>query len=167
MTYTRDMSLSIRENILRYIAESFKEIRSGVDGYATTWGPNVIRRPVAGDDLKRPSDTLEIIDSTEETKPFIHKVVEKKFQVILTFYHKMRGDEDKQASSVLNRILVDVQRQMYLNSYNQFGGMGLTADERASEFDVDGSGDSIIHGVSVWEIVYRHRADDPRKLKGE
>jgi hypothetical protein len=167
VTFVRDHSLSVRENILRYVSESFSDVRAGEDGYTTTWGQKIIRRPFVVDDLGRALDVLEIVDSREERRPEVNKSTDKMLLVNLTFYHKIVPNEKSNSSSVLNRILVDVQRRMHAISSEQFGGLAITADEVGSEFDVDGSGDSIVNGISVWSIHYRHLAADPRRLKGE
>ena len=158
---------TVRERIMDHLHSRFLAIEDGADGHIITW--NTVERRILTDEEQRMGDALSLLDVSEQKDAEIgHSRVQ--LQVITEFWIKLNlGDNPSQ---MLNRIMGDVQRTM-LSDVNSIVSTSplceLTIDirELRNEFDVDSSGDFLVGGMVVWEVLYRHKYADPTKLPGE
>jgi hypothetical protein len=161
MSWTRDTTRSLRDNIIENIVDRFVSMQKNVDEYSTTWN-SVTRSPLPDSVSQIPDTAISIMDFRERKNPVIgafepNLVLHAEFAIRLKV-----GDI---ASVELNRVMVDIQRVMMSDIYS--GGLSLNIVEVSSELDIQGPGDRLVGGIITWEVLYRHKHDDPRKLRGE
>lgn len=152
-----DSTVSRRELIMSYLETAFKRMRSGVDGYTTTW--NIVeRRPLTKEEVASVGNALAIFDTAEV------KVQEIGFDrcsltVELEFFYCLKmGDKP---SKELNRMLLDIQRKMREDVTS--GGLSINVSEERNELDLLGPADRVVAGVVEFTILYRHVINDPRQ----
>jgi hypothetical protein len=163
MPFIRDTDASIRENILEFLKVRFEDLAEGSGGYTETWN-TVTRRPLRAVEMDAGS-SLAIFDTNERAVPEIQYTL-KTLEVAIEFYIVARiGSDEDQNSTELNRLLTDIQRAM--RSDITCGGLCHNSVETRSEFDLDGPGERLVGGITFWNISYRHKENDPRKLLGE
>jgi hypothetical protein len=148
---------SMREQIMEHLATRFKNVRSGADGYTTTWN-TVARRPIAVTEIKM-GNVLGVFDVSEVKTPDM-QFTRSAMRVMVEFFYVMQmGDEP---STELNRMLLDVQRTMLSDIY--CGGLSLNTVEIRNELDIDGPADRVVAGVAEFQVLYRHNVHDPRRM---
>lgn len=163
MSWTRDTTLSIRENILCHLQDRFQQVVEGVDGYNVTWS-QVIRRPITKPEALT-APTLCLIEGQERNEAEIGAT-----RCTLTLYTEFWTPLGVGGNpfTELNRLMADVQRCMRKDVYCGGTPSGLTLNivKVADDLDVQASS-SVVGGIVIWEVQYRHAADDPRKKRGE
>lgn len=163
MTWTRDTTLSIRENIMQHLLDRFSSVEEGVDGYTQTWAA-VLRSPITKPEALT-GPTLCLIEGQERNEAEIHST-----RCSLTLYTEfwMPLPVGANPYSELNRLMADVQRCMRSDIYCGGTPSGLTLNivKTGDDLDVQASS-SVVGGIVIWEVQYRHAVDDPRKKRGE
>ena len=163
MTFVRDTDASIRENILGFIKDLFEGQSEGFNGYTETWN-TVVRRPLTATEMDAGA-SMAIFDTNERNTPEIGHSL-KTLEVGIEFFLVTKyGSDNDQNSSELNRLLTDIQRAIRVDI--QMSGLAINSVETRSEFDLDGPGERLVGGITFWNITYRHKENDPRKLLGE
>jgi hypothetical protein len=152
-----DSTVSRRERIMAYLETIFRQMRSGVNDYTTTWNI-VARRPLSKEEVSAVGNALTIFDVAEVKEQEIgydrcSLTVELEF-----FYCLKMGDKP---SSELNRMLLDIQRKMREDVTS--GGLSINVSEERNELDLLGPADRVVAGVVEFTILYRHVINDPRQ----
>ena len=163
MTWVRDTNLSIRENIVQHLLDRYRAMEEGVDGYTQTW-VNVLREPITKpESLVGP--TLALIEGSERNEAEVGAT-----RCTLTLYTEfwLPLKVGANAFAELNRLMSDVQRCMRSDIYCGGTPSGLTLNivKVGDDLDVQASS-SVVGGIVIWEVQYRHASDDPRKKRGE
>lgn len=160
MSWTRDPALSLRENIAEYWRWKLERIEPGVDGYLIGFD-SVVRAP-----LTKPEHLLRaaagVIDFREEKRAEIGYYL---CTLFLNIEFCVATPLGEQPASALNRALLDIQRCFFSDQTS--GGLAYDVREVMSEIQPDSDEDRLGLGVVQFQILYRHRIDDPRKLVGE
>ena len=159
MPFERDITVSMRENIAEYYRVLFDE-QDVVPPYTTEFFR--IERAAIPEAEKINGPTLAIYDHSERKEP---EIGSDRVKLTLTFEFSYPMKEGDKASTELNRILLDVQRLVRSDIY--CGGLTLNVVEIGSDFDIEGTGDSIVGGIVQFEVLYRHKILDPSKKRGE
>lgn len=163
MSWERDTERSIRDNIIEHLLDRFRNVEAGNDEYTVTWA-FVSREPLEKPELIS-GYTLSLIEGAETNDAEIGATRCK-----LTLYTEFAiplaiGDI---ATVELNRVMTDIQRCMRSDIYcgGPTSGLTLNIVKVGDDLDVQASG-SVVGGIVIWEVQYRHAVDDPRKKRGE
>ena len=157
--------LPIRERILRQIVINLEKVQEGDDEHVLTW--NVVTRDPWEDVEQLMSNTIGVFDLGEQSNDeqgFVRKIME----VATEFWLKpMVGDD---VASLINVVMGDVNRTMRADP-TLIVDVGppvcqLAVDLVEIRSEVELERRDLIGSVIVWNIIYRHDQDDPRKLYG-
>ena len=157
--------LPIRERILQQIVINLEKVQEGNDEHVLTW--NVITRDPWEDIEQLTSDTIGVFDMTEQS--FDEQgFVRKRLEVVTEFWLKPKLGDDN--AELINVVMGDVNRTMRADP-TLITDPGppvcqLAVDLVEVSSEVDLGREDLIGGVIVWNIIYRHDQDDPRKLYG-
>lgn len=152
---------TVRSRIMRHLLDRFTTCRAGVDGRHITWGA-VSDTPFSEKEAQFAPERIALIDVRERKRPEVgysrcELTVNAEFHATLA-----KGDKPNE---IANQVLGEVQAVMLSDIY--CGGLTLDIVEVGNELEVEGSNDTSVSGIVFWEILYRHKAGDPRKLVGE
>lgn len=159
------MTVSIRERILRQIKLEFVNVQKGVDEHVITW--NTIEREAIDDTEQELGDAVGITEGTESNTDEL-QTVRKTLEVFTEFWVRTQLGDDK--SELANSVLTDVIRTLRGNPRLIEDGtvdcqLAIDTVEVRNELDLET--EDLIGGVVVWNVVYRHDQDDPRKRGGQ
>jgi hypothetical protein len=160
MPWVRDLNASLRENICAHIADRLASIQAGVGQYTHTFNL-VTRAPIT-----KPEATVDV--SVAVLDPRESKSREVGYQrcvmtLVTEFYIRLKlGDVPR---TEINVVMLDIYRSIMADQ--TCSGLTISITETGNEVDVDGPSDGLVSGVLVWEILYRHQINDPRKKVGE
>ena len=158
--------LPIRERILRQIVINLEKVQEGDDEHVLTW--NVITRDPWEDIEQLTSDTIGVFDMAEQSfdeQGFIRK----RLEVATEFWLKPKVGDDN--AELINVVMGDVNRTMrkdptlITDPGPPVCQLAIDLVEVSSEVDL--GREDLIGGVIIWNFIYRHDQDDPRKLYGQ
>jgi len=157
------MTDTIRERILTQIKTDFLKVQKGVDEHVLTW--NTVVREAVIDSEQQAGNALGITEGTETNDDEI-QTTRKTLEVFTEFWIRpMLGDEN---SIYANDVLGDVIRTVRGNPTVIEDGtdcqLAIDTVEVRNELDLET--DDLIGGVVVFNVVFRHDQDDPRKRGG-
>ena len=158
--------LPIRERILRTIETNLAAMQEGEDEHVITW--NTITRNPWEDIEQQMGDTIGIFDLSE-TSSDEQGYVRKTMEVATEFWIRPKlGDND---ASEINIVMADVNRVMRADTTfivdvgPPVCQLAIDLVEVRSEIDLER--EDLVGGVIIWNILYRHDQDDPRKIFGQ
>ncbi len=144
--------LPIRERILQKIEANLTAMQEGEDEHVITW--NTITRNPWEDIEQQMGDTIGIFDLSETSSDEIG-FVRKTMEVATEFWIRPKlGDND---ASEINIVMADVNRVMRADTT-----FIVDPGPPVCQLAVD-----LVGGVIIWNILYRHDQDDPRKIFGQ
>ena len=159
MAYTRDPSLSLRDNICEFLKDAFEQELS-LNGKPFFF-ESVLRAPLPKTD-KLIGNVLSIMDVRERKTEEIG-AMRCHLSVVMEFSIKtFMGDN---IASELDKIITLVQQVARRDI--TAGGLSLNIVESGSELDLEGPDDRTAGGVVFWDVQYRHKVGDPTKHRGE
>ena len=159
-TWTRDPTRSIRDNILEHLKARFAEVNPGAPGYddfAVAW--EWVERAPLPEENKLTGPSISILDPRERQTALMNTLQVNALLVAIEFAVVFQLGDDP--SRALNDALTEVRRLVMADP--QIGGLAINLVEKSSELDIDGLSDKVGHGITLWEVTYRSRIDDPRK----
>ncbi len=157
------MPATIRERILAQIKTDFLKVQKGVDEHVITW--NVVERSGIDDTEQQMSGAIGITEGTEQSDDEL-QTVRKTLELFTEFWIRPMLGDDK--SVFANDVLGDVQRTIRGNPTVIEDGTGcqLAIDTKEVRNELDLETEDLIGGVVIWNVVFRHDQDDPRKRNG-
>lgn len=156
--------ISVREDIMEYLVAVFQGVAPGVvvgeQTYSTAFDA-VSRFPFRGQDQLMNCE-ISIIDLKEKKKQVM--LYQDCFLMVTTeFRYRLQLGDDPLTEA--NRVLSDIQLAM--RSDITCDAKSLNVTELSNELDPEHGGIHIVGGIAFWEIRYRHRWDDPRRMVGQ
>lgn len=151
---------TMRVRIMDHLLARFTACEAGEDGRYITW--NTVSDCPLTNTEQLIGNAVGLYEGRERKKAevgFYRSTLElqTEFKVKLAL-----GDKP---GRVANAVLGEIQSIMLSDIY--CGGLSLDIVEVGNELDVDGPNDQTVAGIVFWEIIYRHKAGDPRKTQGE
>ena len=147
---------------MRKFILNFEAIQNGVDEHVVTWN-TVVREPI--EDIEQQTDSCMIITEGIETADDDIGLVRKSLEIATEFWvHTMIGDGK---SELANAILADVIRTVRADSNLIEAGtppICLATDVVEASNEIELNQESMIGGVVLWRVKYRHDQIDPRSI---
>lgn len=155
---------TVRDRIMDHLIRRFKSVSAGVNGRYVTW--DVVSDTPLSRTEKALGTSVGIFDSRERKTAEVG--YERCLLDVQTEFRVQTAHGDN-VSSVARGVLGELQAVMRSDIYCTENSSQLTLNivEVGNELDVDGPNDKSVAGIVFWEIQYRHKTGDPRKLQGE
>lgn len=152
--------VSVRERILRKFILNFEAVQNGTDEHVITWN-TVTREPI--EDIEQQTDSCMIITEGIETADDDIGLVRKSLEIATEFWvHTMVGDDK---SELANAVLADVIRTVRADSnLIEADGTCLATDVVEASNELELNQETLVGGVVVWRVKYRHDQIDPRSI---
>lgn len=152
--------IPVRERILRKFILNFEAVQEGVDEHVVTWN-TVSREPI--EDIEQQTDSCMIITEGVETADDTIGLVHKSLEIATEFWVQTMIGEGK--SELANTILADVIRTVRADSnLIEADGTCLVTDVVEASNEVELNQESLVGGVVLWRVRYRHDQVDPRSI---
>lgn len=151
---------TVRLRIIDHLKERFEKAKAGQGGRYITWN-TVATQPITKPETIAGS-AVGIYDSRERKKPEAG-YARSTIQLATEFHVRLAQGDD--ATRIANLVLGEVQAIMLSDIH--CGGLSLNIVETGNELDVEGPNGTLVSGIVFWEVLYRHKAGDPRTLVGE
>ena len=149
---------TIRDQIIEHLVERFRQCQAGQDGRYITWN-TVSDCPLTSTETLL-GTAVGIYEGRERKRA---EVGHSRNTLELSTEFKIKLAMGDKPAQVARRVLGEVQAIVQSDIY--CGGLSLHIVEVGNELDVDGPSDQSVAGIVFWEVMYRHKAGDPRLLK--
>ena len=162
MAWTRDFTLSIRENIVLFIVDLLWAMPDPADPAAPMW-EKVTRMPLNRSQLVR-GNSIGVYDDPETTVDGSFEEYIRTLKVVFEFYVAL-DTRDEAALTFLSRVRTAVQVAVAADP--TFGGLAIDLHETRNEVDVPGPETGHVGAALVATIEYSNHRGDPRLHAGE
>lgn len=148
------MDTTLRDQIMEHLKTRFSDQRKDVNGANITW--DVVSREPLTKTQQEEGNTVGLYDTSERAEWVIGKT-EKYMNVVVEGHVKVLDGDPIAPAAQLG--LAECQRVMGLDIY--CGGLSMRMEEKGNEIEIAGPDDRIIGFVTIWEIHYRHKVNNP------
>ena len=113
-----------------------------------------------GDTDHRKRFVAGIVPGRERKRPYTYPLEECTLPVAVEFRMTVNADDDEPGVEA-ERLLGELQRKLHEDT--TLGGLAVDVRETGNEIVLDLYDDRTVTGDIFLELIYRHRADDPRQ----